>query len=64
MIRCGFMNDRVFTHQDFESPVAEMSLIITDDSARGTEMRENIFFQIFENHPVVIRPSRYGICLF
>jgi len=38
------MSDRVFTHQGFESPVAEMSLIITDNSARGTEKRENVFF--------------------
>jgi len=33
-----FMSDRVFTRQGFERPVAEMSPIITDNSARGTEM--------------------------
>jgi len=27
------MSDRVFTNQGFENPVAEMSHIITDDSA-------------------------------
>ena len=53
------MSDRIFTHQGLKSPVAEMSPIITDDSARGTEPRENIFFQKFDNHSVVIRPSRY-----
>jgi len=58
------MSDRVFTHQGFESPIAEMSHIITDNSARGTEMRENIFFQKFDNHSVVIHPSRYCLYLF
>jgi len=48
----------------FESPVAEKCPIITDDSARGTKMRENIFFQKFDNHPIVIRPGRYGLYPF
>jgi len=41
-----------------------MSFIITDDSARGTETRENIFFQKFDNHPIVIRPIRYCLTHF
>jgi len=58
------MSGRVFMHQGFKSPVAEMSPIITDDSARGTKMREDIFFQKFDNHPVVICPGRYGLYPF
>ena len=51
------MIDGIFPHQSFKNSVAEMRSIITNYRSGGAKSREDVFFEKFDNHFVVI-----GLC--
>ena len=52
------MFDGIFSQKSFKSSITEMSIIIADYSSRGSEARENIFFQELDNNFVVVCLAR------
>ena len=51
------MIDRIFSHQRFKDSIAEMRSIITNYCSGGVKSGEDVFFEKFDNHFVVI-----GLC--
>jgi len=51
------MIDGIFSHQSFKNSIAEMRSIITNYRSRGAKSGEDVFFEKFDNHFVVI-----GLC--
>ena len=51
------MIDGIFPHQSFKNSVAEMRSIITNYRSRGAKSGEDVLFEKFDNHFVVIGHS-------
>ena len=54
------MIDGIFPHQIFKNSVAEMWSIITNYRSGGAKSGEDVLFEKFDNHFVVIRLSRHS----
>jgi len=48
------MSDGILSHKTFEGSIAKVGAIITDDSTRGSEAREDVLFQKLDDNLVVI----------
>ena len=51
------MIDRIFSHQSFKNSITEIRTIITNYRSGGAKSGEDVFFEKFDNHFVVI-----GLC--
>ena len=65
MIWCGqFVSYGILLHKSFEGSIARVSAIITEDSTRGSEAREDVLFQILDDNLVVISFAWIGFYPF
>ena len=58
------MIDGIFSHHSFKNSIAEMRSIITNYSSGGAKLGEDIFFEKFDNHFVVIDLCRHSFYPF
>ena len=54
------MSYNILSHKSFKGSIEKVSNIITDDSTRGSEARENVLFQRFYINFVIISFTRNG----
>ena len=52
------MCDGIFSYKSFKRSIAEISVIIIDDSTRGSKAQENVLFQELDNNSVVFCLAR------
>ena len=58
------MIDGIFSHKSFKNSVAEMRPIITNYRSRGAKSGEDVLFEKFDNHFVVIGLCRHSFYPF
>ena len=58
------MIDGIFPHQSFKNSIVEMRPIITNYHSGGVKSGEDVFFEKFENHFVVIGLSWHSFYPF
>ena len=58
------MIDRIFPHQSFKNSITEMRSIITNYRSGGAKLGEDVFFEKYDNHFVVIGLCRHSFYPF
>jgi len=58
-----FVSYGVLSHKSFKGSIAKVGAIITDDSTRGSEAREDVLFQKLDDNFVIISFTWNGFYL-
>ena len=48
------MSDGILLHKTFKGSIATVGVVITDDSTRSSEAREDVLFQKLNNNLIII----------